>query len=404
MTLHKEEKLVIIASAIYTLAATMVTTFANVYLLQYTRSLIIMAVYSLVRYGTLGLSAFLAAKLSIKVKFSYPLLMGLVFITSAVVVLLNVKEGIADNVNLVYIVGAIWGFGEGFFWISVNTMIQVVTSLETRMRFLGLNGAFSNFMTIVAPILSSFILSLAAIEVEGYYMMFGLAIILFIITAVIASMIHASAVGKPFKVKDNLLSIKTDLQWRKVIVAQYIWGIKDAATISLTGLLIFMIVSDSSSYGRWLGLFAVIATLFQYASGYLLKPKNIMMVIILSGVGLFFSGMFLVFIPTMLGVVLYGIFHNVSTPFHANSFASIAMHIISAYMGKENIIGRTTSRELMTAAGRVTGFLIVIVLGVWLGPDLGVNVAFVCLYLGCLLFPTVIWYYENVRQVKTFDE
>ena len=55
MKFSKDEKIVLTITAIYTLAATMATTFINVYLFDYTNSYIILNVYQLIRLGILGL-------------------------------------------------------------------------------------------------------------------------------------------------------------------------------------------------------------------------------------------------------------------------------------------------------------------------------------------------------------
>jgi len=64
MTFTKDEKIVLIITAVYTLAATMATTFINVYLFDYTNSYIVLNIYQMVRLGLLGVVAVISAKLS----------------------------------------------------------------------------------------------------------------------------------------------------------------------------------------------------------------------------------------------------------------------------------------------------------------------------------------------------
>lgn len=393
--LSKAERLLIAVTALYTLAATMVSTFANVYLLTYTKSLITMSIYALVRYGVLALAAVYAAKLSTKIKFSTVLLLGLINIILAVLTLLVVKDYIASHLWLVYLIGGIWGFGEGFFWITVNTLVQLVTSLNTRMRFIGINGALSNLVTVIAPFLSAIILKLRKIEIEGYYLLFLIAIILFFITAALAVFLNIKASGDKFSITNNLTSIRVDHAWRKIVIGQYLLGIRDAATIALAGLLIYMIVLDGSSYGSWLGIFAIIATLTQYLSGKIINQANLLMILILGSIGIFIGGSFLVLLPTMLGVILYGIIHNLSAPFCLNSFSIMAMETIGEYLHQENVVGRIASREILIGAGRVTGFLIVILINQFFTFSLQMEVAFILLYLSSLFFA-----YSMYRQRK----
>ena len=397
--LSKSEKLLIAVTAIYTLAATMVSTFANVYLLTYTKSLITMSIYALIRYGILAVGAVLAAKLSTRIKFSSVLLSGLISITLAVLTLLVVKDYIGQHLWLVYLIGAIWGFGEGFFWITVNTLIQLVTTLSSRMRYIGINGALSNFVAVLAPFFSAIILKTQKEEIQGYYLLFLIAIVLFVVTAILATSLNVKASGEKFYISENLISIKKDLSWRKIVVAQYLLGIRDAATIALAGLLIYMIVQDGSSYGTWLGVFAIIATITQYISGRIIRHHNLLILLVLGSIGIFIGGSFLVLLPTMLGIILYGIIHNFSAPFCLNGFSILAMDTISHYLDHENVIGRTASREVLIGAGRITGFLLVIIINQFTFLNNSMEFSFVVLYLSSLLFAFVVWYYEKRVRV-----
>ncbi len=397
--LSKAEKILIAVIAIYTLAATMVSTFANVYLLTYTKSLIIMSIYALIRYGVLALGALIAAKLSVKVKFSNILLAGLIFIILAVITLLLVSDYLSEQYQLVYLIGAIWGFGEGFFWISVNTMIQLLTSYQSRWRFIGLNGSLSNMVTIIAPLLSSLILKVVKLEHQGYLLIFISAVGLFILTAILATFLAAKASGQPFSVWANLKSLKTDFAWRQVVLAQFVLGIRDAASIALAGLLIYSILADGSLYGQVLSIFALLATLSQYLSSRLINHHNYRYLLMFGSVGIFLSGLCLIFWPTFSGVLTYGVLHSLAVPFCLNGFSILAMGTISQYLETENVIGRTATRELMIGAGRVLGFFIVILSSqlVWLSWRL--ELAFFLLYASSLLFAGVIYRYQRHSPV-----
>ena len=399
MKFIKDEKLLLIIVGVYTLAATMVTTFANVYLLRYSGSLIVMSMYSLIRYGVLGLAAFVCAKLSTKIRVSYCLAIGLTLITGAVLFLLAVKDRIATEIYLIYIVGFIWGSGEGFFWVTINTLQQVITNIKTRAYFLGISGVLSNAMTIIAPILSTFIISIHNVELEGYYRMFQIAIIIFIFISVLSFFLHSGQVGKPFTLKTSYEGIKTDIHWRYVMVAQFVWGVRDAAIMTLTGLLIYQAVGSSTVYGQWLSLFAVLATISNYVCGRIVNRKNRILCLTIGGVGLFFSGIVLL-LGNRTGAMLHGILHYTFLAWIATPFSVIAMNVISEYAIQENLMGRTLAREFMIASGRVLGLFIVIVFAQLIPGVIGVNIGMVILYCFCLLFVVVNRYYHKHSNIQ----
>lgn len=385
--LNKQERLIISIGAVFTLASTMVSTFANVYLLQYTGSLLIMTLYAIFRYGSLAISAYIAAKLSTKIRFSYVMSLGLVFITSAVLTLLGVKELIETKRWLLFLVGSIWGMGEGFFWISLNTITQVSTSLETRMRFISINGVLVNFTTIVAPFLSAFILSLFEIELSGYYAMFILAIVLFVLTALLSFFLVGDS-RSDFSLR--LVFRHRDKEWTKILGAQYMWGVREAATLSLVGLVIYNILGDGSVYGNVLGVFAILATFMHYLSGKLINDKNAIAVISIASVGVMISGWIVLGWPSVWGVLIYGILYNIALPLASNGFSALAMRVISKYRETENLLGRSLARELVIGFGRISGLLVVVVLSLWLGIDVGMKLAMGILFLFPLIFAWVL--------------
>lgn len=396
----KDEKLVLLIVSIYTLASTMVTTFANVYLLDYTNSLIVISIYSMIRYSVLGLFAYISAKLSTKTKMTYSLVIGLILITSAVVYLLQVKDLIASNHSLVYLVGFIWGAGEGFFWISINSLHQIVTTLESRASYLGINGALNNLMTIVAPMVSSFILSFYLVEIDGYFTMFKVAIAIFIVIAIIALFISSACKRESFSLKNSIKDIKTDISWRYVAISQFVWGIRDAATVSLTGLLIYEAVGSGSVYGQWLSLFALIATISYYLIGRVVKKKNRIPLLVIGSIGLFCSGISLILFKNTFGAFTHGLLHYTFLAWAYTPFSLIAMNIIGNYAHKENVMRRTVIREIAIALGRGVGLLIVIIFSTLLQGSLGLNVGLLILYLFCLIFAWLAVFYDKKIDIS----
>ena len=399
MKFSRDEKLLLIILCVYTLATSMVTTFANVYLLTYAKSLVVMSIYSLIRYGTLGVFALFSAKLSTKIRMSYSLTIGLVLITSAVLFLLNVKERIGVDMYLIYLIGFIWGGGEGFFWVTVNSLQQMITRIESRGYYLGINGVLCNAATIIAPLLSAFILSLGKEEIQGYYLLFQLAIAIFICIAILSFFLQAAGVGRKFKMMDSFTSIKQDLHWRYIMLAQFFWGFREAATLSLTGLLIYSAIGNGTEYGRWLSLFAVLATISNYFCGRVVKKKNRINLLTIGALGIFISGVALL-LGNRTGAAIHGVMHYSFLAWAATPFSVISMNVVSEYAQRENLVGRTLAREIVIACGRMVGLSIIIFITSWIPSTTGLNIGMVVLYCGCLVFIMINRYYHRVSNIQ----
>lgn len=404
MKFTKDEIIVITITGVYTLAATMATTFINVYLFDYTNSYIVLNVYQLIRLGILGVVAFISAKLSYRLRMSTTLTLGLICITFSVMILLFLQERVADNMLYVYLIALVWGSGEGFFWISLNTLNQLITTPKTRGNYLGLNGAMTNIATIFAPLLSAQILAVHDIEIEGYYTMFKVVIAMFVIISFLSTLVKSPVQKLKFSVLDNLKTIKFDIQWNYVVRTQFLWGFRDAAVMSLTGILIYQSVTNGAVYGRLLALFALIATLSNYVVGKVVEKKTRLTFHIIGALGIFTSGMSLVVLPGFLGAVAHGTLANLFFAFMSIPYSIIVMNIISDYMPNENIIGRTTTREIMTASGRVVGlsFLLVIIT---INPDLfGLKLALSLIYIANLLIALSTYIYDHKKHPRLLEK
>ncbi len=400
MKFKKDEKLILIIITAYTLAATMVTTFANVYLLDYTNSYTVISIYSIIRYGALAIGAVMSAKLSRHFKMSTSMIFGLVLITGAVIFLLQTKDLIIENHSIIYLVGLIWGTGEGFFWISLNTLIQICTNPETRGPYLGIYAALASLANIFAPLLSTQILLMYTVEIESYYTMFRVAIGVFIFITFVAMLFNVKKLPLKFSLMKCFKDAKVSYEWRYVLVAQFLFMFRDAAAISLTGLLIYEAIGSGSAYGRLLTIFSVLGTISNLVVGKLVKKHNRIKFLIVGSICLFISGISLVVFRNELGVYLHGSFQYVFLPFATTPFSIIVMNIITDYMKTENIIGRTVSREIMTGFARVIGLTIFVILLVAFPDRLGMDISLVIIYISCIMFAVYTYKYDVKKHPR----
>ncbi len=400
MKLQKDEKLILIIITAYTLAATMVTTFANVYLLDYTNSYTVISIYSIIRYGALAICAVVSAKLSRYIKMSTSMMLGLVLITGAVVFLLQTKDLIIENHSIIYLVGLIWGAGEGFFWISLNTLIQICTNPHTRGPYLGVYSALGSLANIFAPLLSTQILLMYSVEIEGYQTMFRVAIGIFIFITFVAMLFNVKKLPMKFSLTKCFKDIKVSYEWRYVVIAQFLFTLRDAAAISLTGLLIYEAIGSGSAYGQILTVFSILGTISNLVIGKLVKKHNRIKYLIVGSICLFISGIALVLFRNEFGVYVHGSFQYVFLPFVTTPFSIIVMNIITDYMKTENVIGRTVSREIMIGIARVVGLIVFVILLTAFPGRLGMDISLVAIYISCIAFAVYTYKYDVKKHPR----
>ena len=131
----RDETTTILIACLFNLANAMSAVFMNVYLYAYTGSLVVMSIYTIVRIGLFPFFFTLGGKWAQKHSFAGPLTTGLVFIMLSLLFVLGAQDQFAVHPELVYGVAALTGIGEGLFWLSLNSLNQIVSSPQSRSRF-----------------------------------------------------------------------------------------------------------------------------------------------------------------------------------------------------------------------------------------------------------------------------
>ena len=113
--LSRDELLLLVITATFTLASGMATVFMNVYLYNFTKSLVGMTTFTMFRIGMFPIMFILNGKVFKKTKLGYPLAAGLCMMTLSYVILLNMQNAIAANPILIYLIAVIFGAGEASY-------------------------------------------------------------------------------------------------------------------------------------------------------------------------------------------------------------------------------------------------------------------------------------------------
>ncbi|MCH1939949.1 MFS transporter [Holdemania massiliensis] len=389
--LTRDEMTTMVIASLYNLANAMSAVFMNVYLYAYTGSLVVMSVYTIVRIGLFPFFFTLGGKWAQKHSFAGPLSVGLVFIMFSLLFVLAAQDQFAAAPQLVYVVAALTGVGEGLFWLSLNSLNQIVSSPQSRSRFLAGVGIGNNISAIAAPLVSTLIIDMAVSDTAGYVEIFKLVLVIYALIALVSLRVKARSAPQPFSVLKRMKL--DDPQWRYCMITTFFYGMHNSLSLTLAGLLVYNATNGSgSTYGRLLALFAVISILaFAFVSR-TMRRNNRMRFYQIGAVLIASSAVVLVLCPTLGGAVYYGVVNALSTPMYANPYQIIVMNAIADYAGQENIVGRVIVRETYQSIGRCLG-MAMIVLCSWIFPSalyLPVAVIF------CSAFPIAMAVYATI--------
>ncbi len=396
MKMTKNEKMLILINCLYTLANAMSAVFMNVYLYTYTGSLVVMSIYTMIRIFMFPFFFTIGGKWARKHRFSQTLALGLLLIMLNLIFVLVYNPYFAVYGNLVYVAALILGAGEGLFWLSINSLNQIVSTSESRTKYVSSIGILNSFSNIIAPLISSFIIDLFTTDFDGYVFIFEIVLVIYAVICLVSLRITAQSSSQPFSVLKKL-RFEKDAQWKYVLTSTFLYGMRDSLILTLTGLLIYSATGGSGgTYGRLLAVFSVIQILSYRFVSVKVKRQNRQKYYLLSSIFLASSTIVLVFFDNFFGACFYGIVNACAGAIYTNVYQIITMNAIQDYAATENIIGRVIAKETYLSFGRILGMFIIVLCYMFIPTDLYLKVAVTF----CSLFPVILTMYSTQYHKK----
>lgn len=364
----KNERILIGVGTLFFISSTMSNVFVNVFLYAYTGSLVTLISYSFVRFFCIPLGYLVAGRLVSKIKLSTILTLGLVVLALSIGILLLINPWFETYPILIYLLGTIFGLGEGLYWFSANNLNQLASTKTTRPAFVSSMGIANAIATIVAPFSATWIVSHSISDTQGYIRIFQVVILVQLIASVLASRVSIEHNRESFTLLDKF-DLRKDAQWRYVMTSNVLFGIREAVLFVLGGILIFRATGNSGkAYGDLLTMFALLAIIANAIARKLISRENRMRMYSIGAILLFIGTMVLVLVPTLQGAIIYGMMNAIGSPFLINPFNIIIMNAIQDYAGKEPLYGRIIARETAWTSGRLIGFFSILLVS-WLVPE-----------------------------------
>ena len=371
----KLEKWTIGLNTIFNFGSVLVANFISVYLYVYTKSIPMMSLYIIVRIGLFPVFFALGYYLSKKHSFTVTYILGLSLITLALVYALLAGPLFEINPYYVLIAAAIVGSGEGFYYFSANTCNQIVSKTKTRNIFFSYNGIFNNITSLMAPVYATFMLSLSKDEMMGYKRILVSIIIVFVVVIGFAFKINKRSEDKGSSLI-KALSFK-DKVWRDHSIAVFIYGLRNALELNTINLLIYNASKNGTTYSKLNIVFSIITIVTFRVIVNLLNRENMDRTFKLGVFIKIISTLILVFIPNMIGAIIYGVLNALATVLYDNSYNVLSANIIGLY--KEEMTSRVVARETYLSIGRCLAMAFIILCYQVLPSDMYLQVSVVAL-------------------------
>lgn len=360
--LGKNEKLIIAISSIFALSNVLASMFLNVYLFTYTKSMVVMAIYTSIRIALYPPTEIFASWVATKKGYGVSMAIGLILIISSLVTSLIIGNCFEDYPNLVYIIAILSGLGEGAYYLSINTLIQVCTNSKTRANFIGINGAMVNIGNLIGPFISTFIISSSVDDIAGYKTIFKIILIFYVIILIFCSFVKVEKETRKINIIP-MLNIFSDSKWKYFCIIQFLWGVRDVFPLALSGLMVYSATGgDGTVYSKLLSAFSVIAVISCYISKRYLNSSKWMKMYNIGAIITTVSLFALVVFDNLFGAILYGICNALSVAMFSNPYSFDTMNIINCY--HDNVMSRLIVKEIYLTIGRVTSMLFIAILSI----------------------------------------
>ncbi len=348
---------IVYANILHTISSPLVSVFLSAFIWKTTGSLFSVALYKLGECIFLPIAfygnSFLLRKTTIqKAFFIGAILEG---VSSMILVL----GGVPDNGRL-FIYGALWGLGNGFYWANRNYLEIKETTDQIRKYFYSLTYSISSLSSIIVPVVAGWFIVFG--DFSGWYssnsayiILFAFAFVLMIIAARIIlkgkfetpKLMAQSGQRRIFSAKRRFLNIAN--------------GLIDG-TDFVASLLLLVAFGNEGALGTGIAVVAVCKIIATYLYGRFTSDKQQARTFIM-GVGLFFfSALALILLPAFAGVSVYVLGSTIAFAFIYITATPWAMSLID----KESAVNATShyvfiiDSEIWINAGRILGVAVLI--------------------------------------------
>ncbi|MDO4940701.1 MAG: MFS transporter [Erysipelotrichaceae bacterium] len=388
--MSKLEIKTICLTSLFNIASTLVSSFVSVYLFVYADSLVIMALYTIIRISMFPPFFMIGSKIAKKVPFTITFSIGLCLITCSLVYALTATHLFEINKYYVLIAALITGIGEGFYYFSSNTCIQIVSSAETRARFFSYFGTFGNISNFIAPFIATFIINSAHDDMLGYRRILYLTVCIFIAVVCLAITLHKKSDDKDVKLIECFKL--DDEKWRGHQIGVFFYGLHNSLSLILINLIVFKAAGTGGTYSKLQTFFALFTALSYFCVTRKLDRKNINKIF---NVGVFLKSsatIVLVLSNNMYGAIYYGIVNALAQAFYDNSYNYLSACAIGRF--PDEMTARVVARETVLSISRCIGMGFIILCSKIMSEDVYLKVAVITLSLAPIFVNRVLLKYK----------
>jgi YQGE family putative transporter len=355
---EKEARLYLVMMAFFTFAFGLSNMFISVFIWKLNSSFTLLAIYSLV-FSIVILASFpLCAVFARKTTPMASLRLGIVLFIVTFGLVLFYKE---NTVQHIYEIGFFMGLGASFFAIGMHMQTLDSTKDGGRDRFLYLGNLLNSIGGMIAPLLAGFLIE-RYIGMKGYYLVFSITLVWFIL----ASLISLQLKGKQVSRESHFLKVwrNPSREWRGMYWATMGAGVVEGTYGTfLVTMMTYSILQSELTLGGFATFAALVGLLTSLVLAKVSKPQLRFKIYTVGALFLSVSSFLISIQPEFTFLVIYTVVSTVgmnliSTTFNAWTYASIEKDPDYENRRLDYIV----IREIPLGFGRIVGVLFFLLL------------------------------------------
>ena len=225
--------------------------------------------------------------------------------------------------------GALLGVTWGVYWAGANTFNYDVTTPGRREYYIGLVMAVSGAVSLLAPLLSGFIIRSASIPQHGYRTVFALVLGVYVLSLALSFLIPRDNVRRPFRIARALFPRKDQRDWQLMMLASASMSGSFNIFPFVLGLLMYMRTGNELSVGGYASLQALAGVVVAFIVARVVTPRTRRPYMFWGLIVLVAAGCLMAFEVTATVLIVFGLLRSISGPLFGIPYGGLRYDIIA---------------------------------------------------------------------------
>ena len=225
--------------------------------------------------------------------------------------------------------GALLGVTWGVYWAGANTFNYDVTMPGRREYYIGLVMAVSGAVSLLAPLLSGFIIQSASMPQRGYRMVFAVVLGLYVLSLALSFLIPRDNVRRPFRIARALVPQKDQRDWQLMMLASASMSGSFNIFPFVLGLLMYMRTGNELSVGGYASIQALAGVIVAFIVARVVTPRTRRPYMFWGLIVLVAAGCLMAFEVTATVLIAFGLLRSISGPLFGIPYGGLRYDVIA---------------------------------------------------------------------------